>query len=131
MQSSNTAQPRVRSMNPEKQREIARKGGKAAHEKGTAHEFTTDEALAAGRKGGERVSGDRSHMSAHRTPGREKFGHPPIHQIVTRRRRRSRERRLAGQRSHRHGRRQRIAAGFQRADDRRRSISLQDRNLRG
>lgn len=51
------------SMNTERQREIARKGGKAAHEKGTAHEFTSDEARAAGRKGGERVSADRSHMS--------------------------------------------------------------------
>lgn len=50
-------------MDPEKQREIARKGGKAAHQKGTAHEFTTDEARAAGRKGGERVSTDRAHMS--------------------------------------------------------------------
>jgi general stress protein YciG len=51
------------SMNAERQREIARKGGKAAHEKGTAHEFTSEEARAAGRKGGERVSADRSHMS--------------------------------------------------------------------
>jgi len=46
-----------------KQREIARKGGRAAHEKGTAHEFTADEARAAGRKGGERVSSNREHMS--------------------------------------------------------------------
>lgn len=51
------------SMDRERQREIARKGGKAAHEKGTAHEFTADEARAAGRKGGERVSVDRAHMS--------------------------------------------------------------------
>src|SRR5579884_3773429 len=51
------------SMDREKQREIARKGGRAAHEKGTAHEFTADEARAAGRKGGERVSADREHMS--------------------------------------------------------------------
>jgi general stress protein YciG len=51
------------SMDRERQREIARKGGKAAHEKGTAHEFTADEARAAGRKGGERVSADRAHMS--------------------------------------------------------------------
>jgi len=51
------------SMDSERQREIARKGGKAAHEKGTAHEFTPDEAKAAGRKGGERVSADRAHMS--------------------------------------------------------------------
>src|SRR6185312_6405436 len=51
------------SMDREKQREIARKGGRAAHEKGTAHEFTADEARAAGRKGGERVSANREHMS--------------------------------------------------------------------
>ena len=50
-------------MDREKQREIARKGGKAAHEKGTAHEFTADEARQAGRKGGEVVSRDRAHMS--------------------------------------------------------------------
>ena len=35
-----------------KQREIASKGGKAAHQKGTAHEWTSDEAREAGRKGG-------------------------------------------------------------------------------
>jgi len=40
------------SMDKEKQREIASKGGKAAHQKGTAHEFTSDEARVAGRKGG-------------------------------------------------------------------------------
>ena len=40
------------SMDKEKQRTIASKGGKAAHEKGTAHEFTSEEAVAAGRKGG-------------------------------------------------------------------------------
>jgi general stress protein YciG len=51
------------SMEAEKQREIARKGGQAAHAGGTAHEFTADEARAAGRKGGERVSRDRSHMA--------------------------------------------------------------------
>lgn len=61
--SANTRNRGFASMNSERQREIARKGGKAAHEKGTAHEFTTDEARAAGRKGGERVSADRSHMS--------------------------------------------------------------------
>lgn len=42
------------SMDPEKQRQIASKGGKAAHEKGTAHKFTSEEARAAGRKGGSR-----------------------------------------------------------------------------
>ena len=51
------------STSSEKQREIARKGGRAAHEKGTAHEFTSEEARAAGRKGGERVSTDRRHMA--------------------------------------------------------------------
>ena len=40
------------SMDREKQREIASKGGRAAHEKGTAHEWNTEEARAAGRKGG-------------------------------------------------------------------------------
>jgi general stress protein YciG len=38
------------SMNKERQREIARKGGKAAHEKGTAHEWTSEEAREAGRR---------------------------------------------------------------------------------
>ncbi|HAZ49966.1 MAG TPA: stress-induced protein [Cyanobacteria bacterium UBA11369] len=51
------------SMDQEKQREIASKGGKAAHEKGTAHEFTPEEAREAGRKGGEAVSQNREHMS--------------------------------------------------------------------
>lgn len=41
------------SMDPQRQREIASEGGKAAHEKGTAHEFTSEEARAAGRKGGQ------------------------------------------------------------------------------
>jgi general stress protein YciG len=40
------------SMDRHKQREIASKGGKAAHNKGTAHEWTSDEAREAGRKGG-------------------------------------------------------------------------------
>lgn len=40
-------------MSEEKRREIARKGGKAAHEKGTAHEFTTDEAREVGQLGGQ------------------------------------------------------------------------------
>lgn len=40
------------SMDRVKQREIASKGGKAAHQKGTAHEWTSEEAREAGRKGG-------------------------------------------------------------------------------
>jgi len=51
-------------MDEGKQRQIASKGGRAAHEKGTAHEFTSEEAREAGRKGGEAVSRDRQHMAA-------------------------------------------------------------------
>jgi uncharacterized protein len=40
-------------MDAEKQRAIASKGGKAAHQKGTAHQFTSEEAREAGRKGGQ------------------------------------------------------------------------------
>lgn len=41
-------------MDEQRRKEIASKGGKAAHEKGTAHEFTSEEAREAGRKGGSR-----------------------------------------------------------------------------
>ena len=61
---ANTSKRGFASMDPAKQREIASKGGRAAHAKGTAHEFTSDEARVAGRKGGEAVSQDRAHMSA-------------------------------------------------------------------
>src|SRR5438270_11789195 len=50
-------------MDEDKQREIASKGGRAAHAKGTAHEFTPEEAREAGRKGGEAVSRNREHMA--------------------------------------------------------------------
>ena len=50
------------SMDPQKQKEIASAGGRAAHLQGVAHEFTSEEARAAGRKGGEAVSRDREHM---------------------------------------------------------------------
>jgi uncharacterized protein len=65
------------SMDRNKQREIASKGGKAAHQKGTAHEWTSEEAREAGRKGG---------MASHRRkqqqqqPGEESpnpAGEPP------------------------------------------------------
>ncbi len=59
----NKSQRGFAAMDDEQQREIASKGGKAAHEKGTAHEFTSEEAREAGRKGGESVSQDRSHMA--------------------------------------------------------------------
>ena len=60
---ANTSKRGFASMDAAKQREIASKGGRAAHAKGTAHEFTSDEARVAGRKGGEAVSRDRQHMS--------------------------------------------------------------------
>ena len=50
---ANTSKRGFASMEGEKQRIIASKGGKAAHAKGTAHEWSSDEARAAGRKGGE------------------------------------------------------------------------------
>ena len=51
------------SMDRARQREIAAKGGRAAHAKGTAHVWSADEARAAGKRGGEVVSQDRDHMS--------------------------------------------------------------------
>jgi uncharacterized protein len=51
------------SMDPERQRQIASEGGKAAHEKGTAHEFTSEEAREAGRKGGMARSANRKKAS--------------------------------------------------------------------
>jgi general stress protein YciG len=50
--SNGTSKRGFASMSQEKQREIASKGGKAAHESGNAHEFTSSEAREAGRKGG-------------------------------------------------------------------------------
>jgi general stress protein YciG len=49
-----TAKRGFASMDEEKQREIASKGGHAAHEKGSAHEFTPEEAKEAGHKGGKK-----------------------------------------------------------------------------
>lgn len=56
------------SMSAEKQREIASKGGRAAHEKGTAHEWTPDEARAAGRKGGQISRGGRGRLMSPAAP---------------------------------------------------------------
>jgi uncharacterized protein len=47
-------------MDEERQREIASKGGKAAHESGRAHEFDSEEAREAGRKGGRASRGNRN-----------------------------------------------------------------------
>jgi len=62
------------SMDESRQREIASKGGRAAHAKGTAHEFDSNEARAAGRKGGEAVSRNREHMAAIGRKGGEARG---------------------------------------------------------
>jgi uncharacterized protein len=51
-------------MDPQAQRAIAAKGGRAAHQKGTAHEFTSEEARIAGRKGGEASRGGRNRQNA-------------------------------------------------------------------
>ena len=55
------------SMDRNKQRDIASKGGKAAHQKGTAHEWTSEEAREAGRKGG---------MASHRRKQEQQPGEP-------------------------------------------------------
>jgi len=54
----------IASMDRDKQRAIAAKGGRAAHASGNAHEFSPAEARVAGRKGGEAISRNRQHMAA-------------------------------------------------------------------
>lgn len=53
-------------LDPETVRRIAKKGGKAAHAAGTAHQFSTEEAKAAGKKGGK-----AEHTSRGRPPSTE------------------------------------------------------------
>lgn len=55
--SSRTSRRGFAAMDPERQRQIARQGGKAAHQQGVAHQWTTEEARAAGRKGGQNSRG--------------------------------------------------------------------------
>jgi general stress protein YciG len=62
-------------MDTGKQKEIASKGGRAAHAKGTAHEFDSNEAREAGRKGGMAVSRNREHMAMIGRRGGEARGH--------------------------------------------------------
>jgi general stress protein YciG len=57
-------------MDPERQRQISSQGGKAAHQKGTAHEFDSNEAREAGRKGGQ-VSGGRRTRERNKQEGAE------------------------------------------------------------
>jgi len=61
---SGTSNRGFASMDPARQREIASEGGRAAHEKGTAHEFTSEEAREAGRKGGMARSQNRMRAQA-------------------------------------------------------------------
>ena len=61
--STPTAKRGFAALDPETRRRIASRGGKAAHNKGRAHEFSPDEARQAGKKGGERVSKNRDHMA--------------------------------------------------------------------
>jgi general stress protein YciG len=55
-------------MDADKQREIARKGGRVAHEKGVAHEWTPEQAREAGRKGGLAAHQRRLSRDAPSTP---------------------------------------------------------------
>jgi general stress protein YciG len=71
---SDTSNRGFAAMDDDKQREIASEGGRAAHEKGTAHEFDSREAREAGRKGGEAVSQDREHMTEIGRKGGESRG---------------------------------------------------------
>jgi general stress protein YciG len=70
------------SMSPEKQREIASKGGRAAHEKGTAHEWTADEARTAGRKGGQVSRGGRGRLATPFASEPETEGDKPASDII-------------------------------------------------
>ncbi|AAM42095.1 stress-induced protein [Xanthomonas campestris pv. campestris] len=74
MADQNTSNRGFASMDEDKQREIASKGGKAAHASGNAHEFDSEEAREAGRKGGESVSQDREHMADIGRKGGENSG---------------------------------------------------------
>ena len=66
------------SMDAAKRREIARMGGRAAHEKGTAHEWTSAEAREAGRKGGLNSHRRRQEQAV----GRTDAGEPPSDPVV-------------------------------------------------
>lgn len=77
MADGNTSKRGFARMDAQKQREIASKGGRAAHEKGTAHKFTSEEAREAGRKGGERSRGRRSQSTPNTAPVEQTDTHGP------------------------------------------------------
>ena len=58
-------------MSSDKQRDIASKGGRAAHQKGTAHEWSSDEAREAGRRGGMASRGGRGKLPVATSPSSE------------------------------------------------------------
>ena len=63
------------SMDPARQREIASEGGKAAHQKGTAHEFTSEEARKAGSMShGNRQSAESSSRTSERAGSKAEQG---------------------------------------------------------
>jgi general stress protein YciG len=70
---TNTSKRGFASMDNDKQRTIASKGGKAAHIKGTAHEWSSAEARAAGRKGGESRGSRSRTIEASSTSGPANF----------------------------------------------------------
>jgi len=72
----NTDKRGFASLSRDRRREIAQQGGQAAHRKGTAHEFTVEEARAAGRKGGSAVSRNRAHMAAIGRKGGQRSARP-------------------------------------------------------
>ncbi len=61
-------------MDAKRQREIASEGGRAAHQQGRAHEFTSEEAREAGRKGGMASGGSRRRAAASRAAARAAQG---------------------------------------------------------
>lgn len=62
---SNEPKPRgFAAMTPERHKEIASTGGKAAHRLGVAHKFTKEQASAAGKKGGRKIASIPGHMAA-------------------------------------------------------------------
>jgi hypothetical protein len=72
----NTGKRGFASLSRDRLREIAQQGGQAAHRKGTAHEFTVEEARAAGRKGGSAISQNRAHMAAIGRKGGQRSASP-------------------------------------------------------
>ncbi|MFL6657599.1 MAG: KGG domain-containing protein [Massilia sp.] len=73
-QGSGTSNRGFASMDPERQREIASEGGKAAHEKGTAHEFTSEEARRAGSMSHGNQQSDRSSSGSSKQGGSKQGG---------------------------------------------------------